>query len=127
MNINKGEFKSDLYCKSTHYDQFLDFNSAHPIYNKNWLFLARSYILKDCVQNHKHLRNILKVYILNLTSFVVPRNTFAIKVRGFSKANPSRLPHIKTAVGVRVVTYHPRFHDLNNVIRKHFIYWYIEE
>ena len=126
MNIKKGEFESDLYCKSIHCDQFLDFNSAHPIYNKNWLFLARGYILKGCVQNHKHLRNILKVYILSLTSFFVSRNIFTIKVRGFSKANPSRQFHIKTAAGVRVVTYHPRFHDLNNVIRKHLTYLYTE-
>ena len=59
-----------------------------------------------------------------------PKGLVDNQIRRVLERKPEQLfeSHRKTGTSVSlVVTYHPRFHNLNNIIRKLFIYLYAEK
>ena len=73
-----------------------------------------------------HLQNTLQVYVPGLASMVIDDN----QIRRVLESKPEQPfeSRSKTGIGVPlVVTYHSRFYNLSNTIRKLFIYLYAEE
>ena len=59
---------------------------------------------------------------------VIPKNLLTIRL--VLQRKPEQLFKRRTKTGTSpplIVTYHPRFHNLSNIIRKLFIYLYVEE
>ena len=88
FSINGEEFETDLYCKPTDCHQFLEFNSAHLIYNKG------------CVSKKMNLKSTLKVYFLGLACVFIRKDLLTIKLGKFLKANQSRFLKVAPRLGL---------------------------
>ena len=110
VSIVDNKIETDLYCKPTDCHQFLHFNSAHPFHNKKSIVYSQG--LRPFVKGV-----ILKKLLMNNFKKVSEITTHDLIGRSEKK---------ETGVPL-TVTYHPRFHNLNNIIRKHFIFLYAEE
>ena len=86
VSINSQEFEPDLSCKSTDCHQFLEFSSAHPIHNKKSIVYSHGLNIKTLCSKKINLKNTLKVYVLGLTSKVIPKNLLKIKSGEFLRA-----------------------------------------
>ena len=111
---------------------FLSLTQRILFITKNRLCIAKGCVLKGCVPRKMHLKNTLKVYVLGLASAVIPKSSAYPKnqIRRVLESKPEQLfeSRTKTGIGVPlVVTYHPRFHNLTNTIRKLIIYLYAKE
>ena len=102
---------------------FLSLTQRILFITKNRLCIAKGCVLKGCVPRKINLKNILKVYILDLASVVIPKDLLTIKLGGFLKANQSSFLKVALRLGlVYHLLYYPRVHNLSNTIRKLFIY-----
>ena len=99
-SINGEEFETDLYGKPTEFHEFLEFNSTILFIIKNRLCIAKGCALKGCVPRKIRLKNTLKVYVLGLTSAVIPRNLLTIKLGGFLKAKQNSYLNVTQKPGL---------------------------
>ena len=125
VSINGEEFETDLYCKPTDCHQFLEFNSAHPIHNKKSIVYSKGLRIKRLCSKkdafEKHLESLRSWFGKRGYTKKLVDN----QIRRVLESKPEQLfeSRIETGIGVPlVVTYHPRFHNLTNTIRKLFIY-----
>ena len=95
VSINGEEFESDLYRKPIDCNQFLEFNSRHPIHNKKSIEHSQGSYSKKVV-----FENTLKVYVLALARTVTPKNWLTMKLGGFLKANQSNYFKVAQRLGL---------------------------
>ena len=130
VRINGDKFETDLYSKAADCHQFLEFNSAHPIHIKKSIVYSQGLRIKRlCLSSlafEKHLESICSWF----GKRGYPKKLVNNHLSRVVESRPEQLPEHQTKHGTGVplmVTYHPRFHDLGKIIRKNFIYLYVEQ
>ena len=130
VRINSDKFETDLYSKPTDCYQFLEFKLAHPIHIKKSIVYSHGlHIKRFCLLSfpfEKHVESICSWF----GKHGYPKKPVDNQLRTLVENRPEQLPEhqIKHGTGVPlVVTYYPWFHDLGRIIRKSFIYFYVEE
>ena len=130
VSIVDNKIETDLYCKPTDCHQFLHFNSAHPFHNKKSIVYSQGLRIKrlcsSLVAFEKHLESLRSWFCKR----GYPQKVVDEQLKKVSEITTHDLigRSGKKETGVPLsVTYHPRFHNLNNIIRKHFIFLYAEE
>ena len=130
VSIIDNKIETDLYCKPTDCHQFLHFNSAHPFHNKKSIVYSQGLRIKilcsSPVAFEKHLESLRSWFCKR----GYPQKVVDEQLKRVSEITMHDLigRSGKKETGVPLtVTYHPRFHNLNNIIRKHFTFLYAEE
>ena len=124
VRINGEKFETDLYCKHTDCHQFPEFNSAHPIYNKKSVVYSQGLCIKRLCSKKETFEKHLEGLHSWSGKRSYPKEILENEIRRVLERKPEQLfeSSTKTGTGVPlVVTYHPRFHNLSNTIRKIFI------
>ena len=130
VSVNGEEFETDLYCKPNNCHQFLEFNSAHPIQNKKSIVYSQGLRIKRLCSKKDAFEKHLESFRSWFGQHGYPKKLVDNQIRRVLESKPEQLFEscTKTGIGVPlVVTYHPRFHNLSNTIRKLFTYFYAEE
>ena len=130
VSIVDNKIETDLYCKPTDCHQFLHFNSAHPFHNKKSIVYSQGLRIKRLCSSpvafEKHLESLRSWFCKR----GYPQKVVDEQLKRVSEITTHDLigRSGKKETGVPlIVKYHPRFHNLNNIIRKHFIFLYAEE
>ena len=130
VSVNGEEFETDLYCKPNNCHQFLEFNSAHPIQNKKSIVYSQGLRIKRLCSKKDAFEKHLESFRSWFGQHGYLKKLVDNQIRRVLESKPEQLFEscTKTGIGVPlVVTYHPRFHNLSNTIRKLFTYFYAEE
>ena len=125
VRINGEEFETDLYCKPTDCHQFPEFNSEHPIQNKKLIVYNQVLHIKRMCSKKVILEKRLENFFSWFGKSGYPTKLVDNQIRTFLESKPKQLFESPTKTGTGVpldVTYHSRFHNLSNTIRKLFIY-----
>ena len=118
VSINNKKFETDLYCKPTDCHQFSKFNTPHLFKSKKSIIIAKGYIFKVCPPSHKHVEN---------SFLVLQRNLLTLKFEGVAKVNQSSYLNVAISWCTTCRYVSSRFHNLGNVVKKTFIYFYGRE
>ena len=112
VSNNGEEFETDLYCKPTECQQFLEFKPAHPINNKKLIVYSQGLRIKRLCSKkdtfEKHLESLRSWF----GKCGYPKELVDNQIRRVLERKPKQLfeSRTKTGTGVPlVVTYHPRF------------------
>ena len=118
------------YSKPTDCHQFLEFNLAHPIHIKNPIVYSQGLQIKRLCSSpltfEKHLESIPSWF----GKRGYPKKLVGSQLRRAVEKKAEQLSEHQTIHGTGVplvVTYHPRFYDFGRIIRKNFIYLYVEK
>ena len=125
VSIVDNKIETDLHCKPTDCHQFLHFNSAHPFHNKKSIVYSQGLRIKRLCSSpvafEKHLESLRSWFCKR----GYPQKVVDEQLKRVSEITMHNLigRSGKKETGVPLIaTYHPRFHNLNNIIRKHFTF-----
>ena len=119
--------ETDLYCKPTNCHQFLDFNSAHPIYTKKSIVYSQGLRIKRLCSSSVAFENLesLKGWLQN-TGY--PKILVNNQLKRVTEARRTSDQIYKRGNGVPLVLiYHPRLNNVNDIIKKHLVFLYAKE
>ena len=122
VSIVDNKIETDLYCKPTDCHQFLHFNSAHPFHDKKSIVYSQGLRIKRLCSSpvafEKHLESLRSCFCKRGN----PQKVVDEQLKRVSEITMNDLigrSGKKETVVSHIVTYHPRFHNLNNIIRNH--------
>ena len=125
-------YETDLYCKPTDCDQFLDFNSAHPIHLKKSIVKSQGLRIKRICSSNAASKNYFGYHLESLKGW--------FHNRGYHKTLVDN--HLKRVTETRQIsdqtykrgngvplalTYHPRLKNVNDIIKKHLVFLFAKE
>ena len=130
VSINGEEFETDFYCKPNDFHHFLEFNSAHSFHNKKSIVNSKGLRIKRLCSK----KDTFEKHLESLRSWFgkrgYPKELVENQIRRVLQRKPEQPFESYAKIGTSVplvVTYHSRFYNLSNIIRKIFIYLYAEE
>ena len=117
--------ETDLYCKPTDCQQFLDFNSAHTIHIKKSIVYSQGLCTKRLCSSNVAFENHLESLKNWFQNRGYPKTLVDNQLKRVTETRQTSDQTYKRGNGVPLVlAHHPRLNNANDIIKKHLAFLY---